>query len=322
MQKPEWLKRLNRANIRAFLKTDRAVLIACMGAALLFWMINRMNQTFKVEYMVPVTYLVPPGMTLKSPPPDMIRVMVTGNGWTLFANKFSRGDIKLTIPVDRTGKEIIVTSSQLKNRLLNEMGQQMDIINISTDQITLFPDIELQKKVDLILHADIHCVKGFQLSAPIELNQVSIGITGPRQVLDSINTWETDTLKVEQASHSDVYTVAIKEHPNPMVHFEFDKVKASVKVEQSTEKRFLVKLAETQVPPGYRIFPDIINVTCNVALSHYQQAGIHDFEVVLNLPENAVLKDKGIFTITVRNLNIWTEIVDYNPKSLTYSKLQ
>jgi hypothetical protein len=321
MQKPEWLKRLNRADIRAFLKTDRAVLIACMGAALLFWVINRMNQTFRVEYLVPVTYQLTPGMTLKSAPPDMIRVLVLGKGWTLFAKEFRRGDIHLTLPVEGSGKEIIITSSQLKNRLMQEIGQQVDILNISVDQITLLPDKEIHKEVDLVVHADILCIKGFQLSAPIELNHTKIGITGPQHLVDSIDSWDTDTLIVENASQSDVFSIDIKKHPNRLVQFDFDKVKASVRVEQSTEKRFLVKLAESQIPPGYRIFPDIINVTCNVALSHYQQASIHDFEIVLNLPENTALKDKGIFTITVRKLNIWTEIVGFNPKSLTYSRL-
>jgi hypothetical protein len=321
MQKPEWLKRLNRADIRAFLKTDRAVLIACMGAALLFWVINRMNQTFRVEYLVPVTYQLTPGMTLKSAPPDMIRVLVSGKGWTLFSNQFRRGDIHLNLPVEGSGKEVIVTSSQIRNRLMLEIGQQVDIINISVDQITLFPDKEIHKEIDLEVHAAIQCNKGFQLSAPIELNHDKIGITGPQQVLDSIDSWNTDTLKVDNASQSEIFSIAVKKHPNRLVHFDFDKVKASVKVEQSTEKRFLVKLTESQIPPGYRIFPDIINVTCNVALSHYQQAGIHDFEIVLNLPENTALKDKGIFTITIRKLNIWTEIVDFNPKSLTYSRL-
>lgn len=321
MKKPEWLKWLNRANIRAFMKTDRAVLIACIGAALLFWFINRLNQTFRVEYNIPIVYNLPTGSAFLTVPPGNVKVVVTAKGWSLVANKIRGGDRSLKISIENPYKEIIITSSQLKNLIMEQIGRNEEIMNISLDQIILLLDKKVTRKVDLQLHTDIHFAKGFQLSAPIKTNLEQIEVSGPQQLVDSIKSWETDTLVVNNINHSEEFETGIKKYPNSMVQFVVDKIKASVSVEQSTEKRSLVKLDSTLTPKGCRIFPDIINITCNVALSHFQEASVHDFEISLNLPENAELKEKGTFTISVNKRKVWIEIVDFHPKSLNYSRL-
>ena len=78
---------LSKAEILKFLKTDRAILALCILSALIFWLTNKMSETFNSEGEVAMKFEIPAGTVITSPTPKSIKVLYKGSGWNLLRNE-------------------------------------------------------------------------------------------------------------------------------------------------------------------------------------------------------------------------------------------
>ena len=57
------MKRKTKDDIRTFFNSDRAILMSCIGIALVFWLLVKLSQSYKTTEDYEISYTLPEGKT-------------------------------------------------------------------------------------------------------------------------------------------------------------------------------------------------------------------------------------------------------------------
>jgi hypothetical protein len=83
------------------IREDRAILLICIGIALVFWLLVKLSQTYSTVRPVKFEFQIPENETLSNAPPEDMTVEIEGTGWDLMFDYFSRPEIVLRKMADR-----------------------------------------------------------------------------------------------------------------------------------------------------------------------------------------------------------------------------
>ena len=221
-------------NFRQFLTHERVVLMACIGIALFFWVLNRLSNSFKKNIPIKLEYVVPAGRALSVIPPQYAHVMWQGTGWDMLAGYEQR----IFIQVGNDSIQRLL----LKDLMVQQFGN--DIIGVSPDQLTVFSEVSKTVSVPVQAIAKIDFVKGYDLADSIELIPSVIEVEGPRTAIDRLTFIQTDTLRFEKLKDSVIKKIKLRQ--NPLFKLKTTEITARIKTEQFTEK-LLFKLNEVSL---------------------------------------------------------------------------
>ena len=84
--------RLNRDDIKKFLKTDRAILMICISIAFVFWLMTKLSYSYKDSIVVNLEYQIPDNKVFTNPPAQHLEVDIEGKGWDLLGLAFSNDE--------------------------------------------------------------------------------------------------------------------------------------------------------------------------------------------------------------------------------------
>lgn len=273
---------LSKADIFKFLKTDRAILVLCILGALVFWLTNKMSETFQSEGEVALRFEIPPGKVMTSPAPQSIKVIYNGSGWDLLGND-ALNEAKIVVQNRRsthfTKDQIIdaIKESNPENATIND-------INISYIDVTL--EEQFQKKIPVVLKEKIKLVDQYFLKS-VKLTPDSVTISGPDNLINPITKWETKVVALENLKNSTDVEVALKSiddiEGDKVITFSPSEIKVKLEVEQYTEKSLFVPIQIANGPDSLKIFPDKVKLDCKVSLNDYEKIGYRDFEAKVDL---------------------------------------
>tara|TARA_R110000868_G_scaffold67368_1_gene200075 strand:- start:17690 stop:18655 length:966 start_codon:yes stop_codon:yes gene_type:complete len=164
-----------------------------------------------------------------------------------------------------------------------EFGSQVTLLNISPDKLYFKYDVNLVKKVPVILNADISFKPGYDMFNPYALVPDSINVIGPHVLVSKIERVVTEKVKMDNVN-SDILNVVTLKLPkdNKDLIFSNDRIELKATVERFTEGTLKVPVSVINVPEGTSIkyFPKIINVIYYTSLKNYNDVTAKDFKVV------------------------------------------
>jgi len=173
--------------VSRFIKSDRAVLIICIGIALIFWTLTRLSQSYKTTQICNLQYNLPEGYILASDAPESLVVSMEGVGWDLMSNYFQKkkGNLSLNLT---TSQRQIYNSAQLISKLLRSQNS-IDINGLNIDILELSVEEQLSKKVPISLAANFSFDSRYQLKQAPQIIPDSILLSGPETQIDTITSW-------------------------------------------------------------------------------------------------------------------------------------
>jgi hypothetical protein len=293
-------------NIRQFLTHERVVLMACIGIALFFWVLNRLSNSFKKNIPIKLEYVIPSGKSLSVVPPQYAQVMWQGTGWDILAGIEQRIYIQV-------GNDSIQRIS-LKDIMVQQFGN--DITGVSPEQITVFSEPSKTVTVPVRAPTKIDFAKGFDLADSIELTPSVIEVEGPRTAIDRLIYIQTDTLRFEKLKDSVVTKIKLRQ--DPLFKLKMTEIKAKIKTEQFTEKLFFIPIVVKNAPQSLRIFPNKIKLDCTVALSLYALLDAENFVAEVDLEHIDFKTKNNTVAIQLTQQPNWVRNIKFSPKSVEF----
>ncbi|MBL7815241.1 MAG: hypothetical protein JNL70_09530 [Saprospiraceae bacterium] len=297
---------LKLPNIRQFFTHERAVLMACIGIALCFWVLNRLSKYSKKTVPVRIEYLLPQGKAFSELPPQYVQVTRQGTGWDFLTDREQR--LFIQIGADS------VQHLSFRDLAIQQLGS--DVIGVNPDQVNAWIEPTKKKWVRVEAIAQINFVKGFDLADSIEVTPSVIEIEGPKSLVEDLAFIQTDTLRFDR--FKDSVLTKIKLHEPPLFKLSTTEIVAKIVAEQFTEKSLFVPIVIKNAPQSLRIFPNKIKLDCTVALSHYPLLDADKFIAEVDLKNIDFKTKNNTIAISLNIYPIWVRNIKFSPKSVEF----
>ena len=299
------------------IQEDRAILMVCIGIALVFWLLVKLSGQYFMEKKVNIAYSIPEEKTFSKMPPDDMTARISGSGWALLFSYFSTPEITLYYNLTEASS-LNLTRGQLRSDLMRELStKDLNVVELNYDLLDAPLEEKMKKKVPVKLNSAFKFAAQYRLQDTITLMPDSVMLVGPRSILEQQAYWETDSLILEDLKGNLVQSIPLKKAA-PEIELNQEVVEVTIQVEQITEKSILVPLIVKNAPDSLKIFPSSVKLTFVVGLSDFNMIQANDFQVEVDL-KNAKLKgDKNSTPIALTKFPENVEYIQFSPKSAEY----
>ena len=255
-----------------------------------FWLFLTLEDVYEVDIAVPVKLKnVPENVVITTPPPTEISIRVEDHVGQLLRYKYTHSLVSITIDFkeyDTRSGHVALLTSELTRNIVKRLQSSTSIVSFSPDTLEYFYNFGLNKSVPVKVSGSItadslYCIIGCTTSPP------TVKVFAAKEILDTLSAVYTTPLEEEGLSERKTVSVGIA--PIRGAKTVPDKVKATINVDQMTEKSLPVRIDHTNFPAGktLKTFPGIVNVVCQVGLKQYRDITADKFAIVISYDEVA-----------------------------------
>lgn len=184
--------------------------------------------------------------------------------------------------VDKIDSTFVWSKSKAYLLASSQFGKQVELLNISPDTLRFKFDVNLVKKVPVILNADIKFMQGFDTVEPYKITPDSIQVIGPNVLVSQVQNIETERVKMTdiKSNIKEVVQLNLPEYSKDL-KFSNRAVSLTANVEKFTEGSVKVPVTIKNMPNDktLKYFPKIVNVTYYTSLNNFKKIKAKDFRV-------------------------------------------
>jgi YbbR domain-containing protein len=310
------LPKVSKAEISAFFRSDRAVLLACMGIALLFWLLVKLSQDYRMEFTLDIAYSIPGEKTFLIDPPRELKALSSGSGWDLMGNSFTSSN-KILLEIKEVD-EIMRGANWLKARARERLSGDLEILDINPEFIRIQLVDKKEKKVPVRLNYKLSFAAGFHQKSPPQLKPDSVLVTGPAPYIDTLQYWPTDSLMEKEVKNTLELLVELQKPELSVVFLSSPAVQTTIPVEELTEKVMFIPLTMNNAPDSVKIFPENVRISSVVGLADYNQVKGEDFRAEVDLADVQLPSSNNTLPITLTQKSDLALSVNFYPKSAEF----
>ncbi len=310
-----------KINRKAFgkiqLKEERAILLACIGIALVFWLLVKLSQTYRAEKAVLFQFTIPENKAFTKLPPKDMFVELEGTGWDLMFDYFSNRKVSLSYDMQGT-ERLSLNRAQLRSDIIQNLySNDIKVTEVNPESVSLALEEKAYKTVPIRVQDSLTFAPEHHLKSPVKLQPDSVEIHGPASAISGVSEWKTDSLRLLGLKTSISKTLPLQKLP-PEIQLSIKKVKAIVEVEPYTEKSMYVPLVIKNAPDSLKIFPKKVTVTVKLGLSRYDSVSYRNFTAEIDLKGISPNASNNTVPIVITQKPGFIESMQYTPKSAKY----
>ena len=310
-----------------FLNRNVAVFSFFLLLSFIFWYINALGKNITGSVNFPVRYInFPENLALVNELPDRLSLELEGTGYSILRARISGNKTPLIIDVDNAGLsvknnenelEFFIYSYKLRESFLRQLRSNFRITSLSPDTINFVFDKVISRTVPVEPDIKLNLQKQYMVNGAVDAEPDSVELTGPRSIVDTIQSVQTEFHEFNQLNEPVIRNLEIV--PIKKVSLSHRKTEVTIPVEQYTEEVIDLRIKVLNKPDtaDVRLFPDMITVQFNIALSDYNRMQDISIEAVVDMKGLDVMKVDRL-QIELRNLPPFISGVRYNPKQLEY----
>ncbi len=309
--------RINRKAFTIQIKEDRAVLLACIGIAFVFWLLIKLSQTYRAEKKVFFTIEAPDDKALTALPPENMAVELEGTGWDLLFDFFSSRYVRLSYEMSEEGN-LLLNRSQLRSDILQNLySDDITVREINPESFNLFLEAKASRLVPVVIRDSLSFAPEHHLRSPVKAEPDSVKVTGPASLVSTIDRWYTDSLRLSNL-RSNVTQMVGLEKPAREISLSVQQTMARIEVEPFTEKSMFVPVIVKNAPDSLRIFPEKVTVSCKLGLSKYDSVSYQDFIAEADLQGVSSNAPNNTVPIVITQKPKFVESLNYTPKAAKF----
>lgn len=314
------METINKNNLREFLNSDKAILMACIGIAFVFWLFTKLSKDYRSEVTAEITYTAPLGKIESRPPESKLDVSIEGKGWDLlFHSFFGNNTPKINVPLkDTTEQEINMLS--IETRMRRFLPSEADILGINPKNIKITLEPKVRKEILIKLVQNVTLAPQQQFEIPIQIFPKYVSIIGPASVVENVNEWKTELLVLNDLSE-DIPDgeIGILPFNNSKVTFEPNKLALGIKVETFTEKMIQVPIQIVNSPADSLVInPKFITIRCTVAMKEYDNLTAKSFKAIIDFNTPEAMKGSELTIRLTNEPNGIANLLEYQPKKVEF----
>jgi YbbR domain-containing protein len=306
-----------------FSKNERrriSLFFVCLFIAVGAWVFFALSNRYVYEVQTLIRYTgFPDNKAFNSLQSDTVNLQVEGSGWQLL---FSKLRIK--------PQSIDVNLGKLQNQAFIKLSEQLPIINrqfqssqkvVDINPDTLYFDFSSRvvKKIPIRLNYNILFQNHYGISDKIQIKPAFLTITGPRNELDKISYWFTDTLKLKNINSQVNTKIALNQPEKANISIYPKQVEVKIPVDEYTEKviELSVKLLNNKEYRNVILLPEKVKITILTSLSNYSKLDRRNFEVTADL-DNWKLNGYDQLPLSITKLPDYCVLVKIEPQTLDF----
>lgn len=299
------------------LGADRAILTICVGIAFIFWILNKLSQTYTTSKEVSIEYILPNDQAFVNAPPDAIAIEIEGTGWDLLYDFLSSAKVHLSYNLNRITR-FQLTSARIRADIKNRLNAyDIKVLDIDFDPITVYLEKRTYKKLPIVLKGKIKYATGYFLRRPIRLIPDSIWISGPASKIGQLYEMETQPIVLNELKTDSEQELELRT-PGAEIRVRQQRIKVAVAVEQFTQKNIFVPVRLVNAAANIRVFPGRIKLHCSVGLSHFNELSSDDFDAAVDLAGQRPVPGNNIAAVQILRQPLYVEHIRYSPHAVEF----
>lgn len=299
------------------IQEDRRILLICFGIALVFWVLVKLSQTYRMTREVTFDVQIPEGKALVVPLPGNAQVIVEGSGWSLLFEALAQDRLLLKYDLQKQESETL-SRIALRDPIMKALASSdLHIVSTNYESVSLELENRIQRRVPIQLRHRLTFAPEYDLQGDIVVWPDSVDVSGPASMVSALKNWPTDTLRLFNLAATSTSAVQLMRPPIGTT-LSVQSVKADVEVEQFTEKSLFVQLVAPSRRDSIKFFPDRIKLTCVVGLSHYDKLTASDFELQADLSEIHPNQLKNTVPIVLTRQPEFVRHVYFSPQAVEF----
>lgn len=313
---------------KIYFKNDKrvAAYLVCVVIAAGFWFLNALSKTYTAELVVPVHYYnFPNNKTFSGNLPEKFEMTVKAHGFTIMRHKLSFlfGPLEFNVNemtndrmTENKRSRFAFPSRQFLTELSYQMSNDLEIISMSPDTLFFGFGQLVQKRITIKPSVNVDLKKQYQISGEIKTIPANILVSGPQQVMDTLQFLKTRTLTFKAVDKS----LRGKAEIEPVKELFFDRqsVFLEIPVEEYTEAQLSVPIALTDAPLDIKVklFPAQVKVSFLVGLSRFSEIHPEDFKLTVSYSEI----ENGTQRLRIKKVSTPAFLYDVkiNPEEIEY----
>ncbi|MFO7573881.1 MAG: hypothetical protein R6W67_01820 [Bacteroidales bacterium] len=322
-------ERIKKAGLfRGILERDVLIFAFFLALSFIFWYLNGLDNEIENTIRYPVRYVNPPSdRVLTGDLPPRLEMQIKGPGYSILKLRLSGNRAPVIIDMSRLEYNEFPDSDQsiylyiLTNRLRETFHRQLradfEIIRIAPDTLVFSFDRLVTRKIPVLADIEVNTDEDFFMRGVPEVTPDSVLVTGPEPVIDTIRHIRTRHRRFKginqsfsrnlQLEGSRLYTVSER------------RVSVNVSVEQYTEARLELPVKMLNLPDSIdiKLFPDVVSVRLQVAVSDYKAVFQSNIQAVTDI-SSVIIESAGKLPVTIINVPVSAKSLLYTPQELDF----
>lgn len=301
--------------IRFKIGDEQAVLLKCMGIALVFWVFVKLSQTYQTILPVHLEYQLPAGKDFAQQPVATLNTTFSSDGWKLLLSSLSRPNPSIKFDLSEYPRQEIPKEELV--RKIKEVST-LDLIDIDRNQIYFELDTTSVRKVPVVFDGNLKFATDFFVKDSIRLTPDSVLIWGSSSALRGINFLKTTPLTINgiRADVSKRLTLQLPSKQN--INLTNRTVEVFIPVEQFSEKEFTVPIQIKDGADSIQLVPALAKVICTLGMSRYEQTTANDFIIEASIGNGPLHLLQNSVALTMVKSPSWAKNVQISPKAVEY----
>ncbi|WP_108809330.1 YbbR-like domain-containing protein [Aquimarina spinulae] len=252
----------------------------------ILWLFIQFSKNYTQEVEVAIRYTnIPQDKIFNEQSDQTLRMVLNGNGFRLMNHNWSRPTLQFNVEdaVINSGDQYYFRVDKESSVLKNKLDFKGRVLSVQKDTIRLKLDRNLEKKIQVKIAEKIQYAIGYGSDKGLVVSPDSVTISGPSQIIDTIQYITTENLNLEglNVNYTSKLDIDIEELP-ATITVTPAQVEANVLVSKFTEGDQKIPITLNNIPEGteIKIFPKEISVVYRVGLDKYNEISPRDFMVV------------------------------------------
>lgn len=250
------------------------------------WLFIQFSKNYTREVEVALRYVnIPKDKILNADSDQVIRMVLNGNGFRLIKYNWKKPILSLNAEdaIVQNNNEYYFRINKESSILKDKLDFKGKVLSLQKDTLRLKLDQNIEKKIKVIVNKDIQYAVGYGSDKGPVINPDSITISGPKQIIDTINTVTTEHLVVDGLNVDYTTKLYVETAQLPTIVTVRPKaVAVAVHVSKFTEGSQKIPISLQNIPENtdIKIFPKEVAIVYRVGLDRYNEVNPRDFMVI------------------------------------------
>jgi hypothetical protein len=302
-------------------QNSAAILITCMGIAVLLWLTNKLSHEYNGELYAKVNYInIPEGNILGGKTTQQLTLQIKTKGFNLLWLKLKGRKISIDVNINKLPQNRnFVSTNRLKPDIAIQIAKEYELLAIHPDTLLYGLDKKYSKTIPVVLKSNLEFEQQYGLSGKIILNPSQVKISGPRQDINGIEKWETELVEYRNLKSNKEGTVKLKQPSLSGFNVEPEVVKYTIPVEEFTEQEIEVEIKMLNVPKKTNLvlYPKKVKITCQVAMKDFDKVKSSQFRVIADFENIDFSKNKYVDIQVVQSPD-FVKRMQHSPRKAEY----
>jgi len=262
---------------------------------------------------IPVYYVnVPMDKSISKEKPENLQLRIEDKGFAIWYYKIFRPEIKLDLgKTSVESGELVYNFEANRESLEEQVNINFENARFIQESLAIKFQPKKKKRVKVNPKIKLNYAVGYSAGKPISLSPDSVEVSGPGDIIDTLQNLQTSQLQISNIKSNVSGTIEIDTSNLGMLSFYTNEVAYSQEVEKFTEGSVNVPVEILNLPDdtNISIFPKDVLVYFQVNLRQYEMVKADNFKVVCDFNDIDKGDDFIIARITeapsfVRNLRL------------------